>query len=190
MQLGRDVMQMPADPALHAGSLDDEVVAVIDQEPDLAGRSVEPGGRQPRFAPRGPRDRERVDRVRLARLAGAATLASHQAGRDPEHVLAGAQQVALQRPGQVPAILQRPPAPRPLAAPRQAPPDVRPGCWRRSCSPARGRARQRRRECAFACARRLRSRHRRRLVACGPPSARYARRCRSGGRADMPQSKD
>jgi hypothetical protein len=33
VEVGRDLVQMPADPALNAGSLGDEVVAVIDQQP-------------------------------------------------------------------------------------------------------------------------------------------------------------
>jgi hypothetical protein len=45
------------------------------------------------MAQRGQGDRLGVDRVRLARLAGAAAGGGHQPGRDPHHRLAGGQQV-------------------------------------------------------------------------------------------------
>src|SRR5215204_1508046 len=46
LQVGRDLMQMPADQALQAGSLGDQVVAMVDQQPHLARRPVELCDRQ------------------------------------------------------------------------------------------------------------------------------------------------
>ena len=68
VKVGRDLVQMPADPALQAGSLGDQVVAMVDQQPHLARRAVELGDRQVRLAPCCAGDRERIDRVGLAAL--------------------------------------------------------------------------------------------------------------------------
>src|SRR5918995_3500229 len=114
---------MPADPALDAGSLADEVVAMVDQQPHLARRAAESGGGQIRFAPRRAGDRERVDRVGLAGLTGAATDAGHHLRRYPNDPLAGAHEVGLQRAREMPAILQRPAAAWATGWPRQALPD-------------------------------------------------------------------
>src|SRR4051794_29605987 len=77
LKLGRELVQMPADPALDAGSLGDEVVAMVDEEPHLARGPVELRGRQVRFEPSRAGDRERVQGIGLAGLAGAAANAGH-----------------------------------------------------------------------------------------------------------------
>src|SRR3954453_1050917 len=113
---------MPADPVLDAGSLGDEVIAMVDEQPHLARGPVELRGRKIRFAPGRARDRERVQSVGLGGSAGAAANAGHHLRRDAHDVLAGAQQVRFERARQVPAVLKRPapvgPAPRPAIAAR------------------------------------------------------------------------
>src|SRR5262245_16446313 len=99
---------MPADSALDAGSLANEIIAVIDQEPQVALRTGKAGSREVRLAPRGSGDCQRVDRVRLARLTGGATRARHQPRRHPDKLLTCTQQVALEGARQVPAVLDRP----------------------------------------------------------------------------------
>ena len=59
---------MPAQAVLDARPLGDEVVAMVDQEPDLALGAIEHGDRQVRFAERRPGHGQGVDRVALAGL--------------------------------------------------------------------------------------------------------------------------
>jgi hypothetical protein len=101
-------MEMPAQPIDDAGPLGDQVVAVVDQQPDLPGGTVQPGHRQLRFPQRRPRHRQRVDRIGLAIGAAGGTGVGHELGRDPHDLLAGAEQVALEPARQVPAVLDRP----------------------------------------------------------------------------------
>jgi hypothetical protein len=103
-------MQKPAQPLLDAGALTDEVLAVVEQQRDLALGSREPGlgqALQP-FADRGPRDRSGVDRVGLAELARALAGPGHQLRWHPHHPLTGAQQEALQPARNVAAVFERP----------------------------------------------------------------------------------
>jgi hypothetical protein len=100
-------VQVPAQPVAQLGALHDQVGAMVAQQLDLAGRTVEVGGGQVRLAQRCLRDGQRVDRVGLAWLAARAARGGHQPGRHPHHPVAGAQQVGLQPAGQVPAVLQR-----------------------------------------------------------------------------------
>ena len=60
-----ELVQMPAEPADHAGPFSDEVLAVVDQEADLAFGAVETGGGQIGFSQGGTCNRESVDRVDL-----------------------------------------------------------------------------------------------------------------------------
>jgi hypothetical protein len=91
---------------------------MVDQQPHLARRSVELGNRQIGLAPCSAGDRERVDRVRLAACPSAVTNAGHHLRRHPDDLLAGAQQVPLEGPRQVPTVLDRPAPRRPPAGPR------------------------------------------------------------------------
>jgi hypothetical protein len=103
-----ELMQVPAQPVDDPGPLGDQVVAVVDQQPDLPGGPVHPGGGQLRFPQRRPRHRQRVDRIGLAVGAGGGTGVGHELGWDPHDLLAGAEQVPLQPSGQVPAVFDRP----------------------------------------------------------------------------------
>jgi len=64
---------MPAQPLLAAGSLRNEVLAVVDQQLDLpVDALVRPRPRQAGLPDRGAGDRERVDRVGLSARAACA----------------------------------------------------------------------------------------------------------------------
>ena len=76
---------------------------MVRQQLDRPGRAVQARDRQVRLPQRGPRDRQRVDRVGLATLPPAAALGGHQPGVHPHHREPGREQVALQAAGQVPA---------------------------------------------------------------------------------------
>ena len=102
-----EFVQVPAQTVLDPGALADQVAAVIDQQPHLAGWAVELGDWQVVVAQRGHRDGLGVDRVGLARLPTTAASTGHQPGRDPHHSLSGTEQVALEPSGQMPAVLER-----------------------------------------------------------------------------------
>ena len=89
-------MEVPAQPIDDPGPLGDQVVAVVDQQPDLPGGTVQPGHRQLRFPQRRPGHRQRVDRIRLAVAAAGGAGVGHELGRDPHDLLAGTEQVALE----------------------------------------------------------------------------------------------
>ena len=86
LQLRVELVQVPAQPLLAAAPLADEVVAVVDEQLQLSQRLLA-GARtvEPRLLQRGPGDRERVDRVRLAARAvrGAAAALSAEAAPAP-----------------------------------------------------------------------------------------------------------
>jgi hypothetical protein len=112
-------VQVPAQTAHHPGPFGHQVVAVIDEQAQLAGRTIQAGGRQVGFPPGGPSHRHSVDRVGFAPLAARAAGLGHHHRRDPHHHLASPKQVPFQPTRQVPAVLHRPDPLRPLAAPLQ-----------------------------------------------------------------------
>jgi hypothetical protein len=77
----------PAQALLVPRALTDEILTMVDEEADLAIRSVERGDRQVGFAQDGPGDGQRVDRIALAWLtsgaAGPRPLAWARLGRPP-----------------------------------------------------------------------------------------------------------
>ena len=101
-------MEVPAQPIDDPGPLSDQVVAVVNQQAELAGGPVQLGGGQLGFPQRRPGHGKRVDRIRLAVGPGGSAGVGHELGWDPHDLLAGAEQVPLQPPGQVPAVLHRP----------------------------------------------------------------------------------
>ena len=88
------------------GALVDEVLAVICQELDLASLRIEVGNRQVALSERRAGDREGIDRIGLAELAAAAR-ARHQLRRDANQALSWGDQLALEAPGDVAAVLER-----------------------------------------------------------------------------------
>jgi hypothetical protein len=99
---------MPAQPGDDAGTLGDQVFTMIDQQPQLTLDPIQARDRQIRFTQRGPRHRQRINRIGFAIAARRVTHMSHQLRRDPHHRLTRGDQVTLEPPGQVPAILDRP----------------------------------------------------------------------------------
>ena len=85
---------MPAQPLLSAAALVDEVVAMVDQQLQLAQPLLtRPRMIEPRLAKRRPGDGERVDRVRLAAHPAGAPLRRHQLRRHPHQPLARSEQL-------------------------------------------------------------------------------------------------
>lgn len=103
-----ELVQVPAQPADHAGSLGNEVFAMINKQSHLTLGPVEAGDRQIGLAEDGARDGERIDWVALAK--GASTIASvgHQLRWHPQDPLASSKEVVFEPTGEVPAILHRP----------------------------------------------------------------------------------
>jgi hypothetical protein len=84
LELGPEVVQLPAQIVDQRGALLDEPFAVIDEQPDIELGPSELRDRQRlnALADRRAGDRDRVDAIRLARLAGAVSRAGHQLWRD------------------------------------------------------------------------------------------------------------
>jgi hypothetical protein len=76
----------------------------------IAATRRQPRHWQPRLAQRRPRHRPRINRIRFAIGAGRVPDMGHQLRRHPHNLLPGGQQVPLQPPRQMSAILHRPPA--------------------------------------------------------------------------------
>jgi hypothetical protein len=101
---------VPAQPVLGPGALGDQILTVVAEQPHLHRPLVEVGGREalrPVLDDRA-RHRQRVDLVRLARLALPAPGGAHPVRRHPDNPLAGGEQRLLQPPRHVPAVLDRP----------------------------------------------------------------------------------
>jgi hypothetical protein len=110
LQLGPEVVQVPAQATLVLRAGLDQVLAVIEQELDLQGVLVEVGARQRLSALAQGRagDRKGIDRVRLAGAPFAATALAHQLRGNPHHPLSRGDQEALQGTGDVAAVLDCP----------------------------------------------------------------------------------
>ena len=110
LELGAQRQQMPSQPVLDSGALDHEIVAVISQQPDLHRPLVQIRDRELLDAVLDDRsgDRERVDLVRLARLALPLPRRAHPVRCHANDPLTGGDQRLLQAPGDVPAVLDRP----------------------------------------------------------------------------------
>src|SRR4029453_8377179 len=107
--LQRQLVQVPAQPLLAAATLGDQVVAVIDEQLQLAQRLLARTGLvEPRFLERRPRRRERVDRVGLAAPSPPPTRGRRQPGRYPQQLLSGGKQRLLEAARDVPAVFERP----------------------------------------------------------------------------------
>jgi hypothetical protein len=101
---------MPPQPIDRPGPLGDEIIAVIEQKPDLHRPLVQIHDREPLDAILDDRsgDRERVDLVGLARLARALARGAHPPRRDADDPLADSQQRPLKAPRNRAAVLDRP----------------------------------------------------------------------------------
>ncbi len=114
-QLGPEVVQMPLQRVVERHALADQSLAMIDEQPqvELGALQLRRRQRVQALAQRRSRDRHRVDAVGLAALTSAAPRASHQLRRHPQDPLAAVDQKPLERPRDMPTILDRPD---PLAA--------------------------------------------------------------------------
>jgi len=83
LQPGEQLVDVPAQAALHAGALAHHVLAVIHQQPEPAGLAVELGHREPGLSKRGPRHGQGVDRIGLAQLTAGPPGRGHEPGGDP-----------------------------------------------------------------------------------------------------------
>ncbi len=106
---GFEFVEPPPETVLGCGSVFDQAFAVVDQQPHLAGGSVELSHRQIRFPKRSSGYRQRVDRIGLAPGASRPADAGHQLGWDPHHLITDPQQVGFETARQRPAVLDRPP---------------------------------------------------------------------------------
>lgn len=111
IQLGSQVVQVPAQLVDRLGAGTHQVVAAVAQQPQLGGHLVELGGRQVRLTHRRAGDGQRVDRVGRAAGAGAGPTRRHQLRRYPHHARALPDQRADQPAGHPPTVLDGPPPP-------------------------------------------------------------------------------
>ena len=110
LELGAQLKQMPPQPIDGAGAIGDQVFAMIRDQADLHRLLVQVGDRKLLDTVTYDRagDRQRIDLVRLARLALALARGAHPMRRHPHDPLAGGHQRLLKAPRHVPAILDRP----------------------------------------------------------------------------------
>lgn len=115
---GVELVQMPAKTADHAGSLADQVLTMVDQEPQLTLGPVQLGDGQVGLAQGGTGDGERVDRVALAERARRVARVRHQLRRHSDDPLTGGEQVPFQTAREAAAVLDRPAPLRETSRPR------------------------------------------------------------------------
>ena len=101
---------MPPQTVHGPSPLGDEILAVIEQQPDLHRLLVQERDREPLDPILDDRagDRQRVDLIRLARLALALAGSAHPMRRHAHDPLARGQQRLLKAPRDMPAVLDRP----------------------------------------------------------------------------------
>src|SRR5215217_4125329 len=116
---------MPLQRVVELDAMAQESLAVVDEQPQIELGAVQVGGREgvQALLQRGSSDVERIDRIRLAAPAGTPASTRRQVRRDPQHPLAALDQKALQRAGNVSAVLKRP---HPLAIKAARPPQQSP----------------------------------------------------------------
>src|SRR6266550_1743770 len=107
LMAGIKLVEVPAEAVLSPGPLGDQILAMIDKEADLAIGSVEGGDRQILTEGR-PGDGQGVDRIGLAGLPAGPPSAGHQLRWDPDHPLAGDEEVVRQPTGEVATVLEGP----------------------------------------------------------------------------------
>jgi hypothetical protein len=110
LEFGPEVVEVPAQVVDQPRPCRDEPLAMVDEQPDVKLDSGELRDRQrlDSVPDRRPRDRDRVDHIRLAALARAVPGARGQLWRDAQHTLAPGDQETLERSGHVAAVLDRP----------------------------------------------------------------------------------
>ena len=99
-------MEVPAKAVLQARTLGHEILAMVDEEPNLALCALQASARKLGLAQEGTSDRERIDRVGLATAASSPARTGHPPRRHPHDALAARKQEALESPGDVTAVLE------------------------------------------------------------------------------------
>jgi hypothetical protein len=92
---GVKLVEMPPKPILSSGSLSNQVVSVVQQQPYFAARTVELGHWQVRLSQCRPGHRESIDGVGLAARSGHLPGYHGQLWRYPNDDLAGHQQISF-----------------------------------------------------------------------------------------------
>ena len=110
LQLGVQLEQVPPQPVHRAGALGDEIVSVIEQQPDLHRPLVQVRDRESldTVLHDSSGDRQRVDLIRLAWLALTLARGAHSVRRHPDDPLARCQQRLLKPARTRAAVLDRP----------------------------------------------------------------------------------
>jgi len=110
LELRPEVVQVPTQPLLVLDAASDQVLAVVCQQLDLQGPFIQMGGGQcfGALLERRPGDRQGVDRIRLAGCALALARLAHQLRWDADDPLPRGDEEALERAGDVAAVLERP----------------------------------------------------------------------------------
>ena len=101
---------MPAQALDVPRPLGDEILAMVDEQAELALGAVERRDRQVGLAEDRLGDGIRIDRVALAGLAHRAADTGHELGRHPDDRFARPEEVDFQAAGEVAAVLERPAA--------------------------------------------------------------------------------
>lgn len=104
-QLALELVQVPAKPLLDATALGDQVLAVIDQQANLALGTGQPGAGQVGLLQGRAGHGEGVHAVGLAPAPASSAQGGHQLGRNAHHLLAAGKQQPLQASRHVPAVL-------------------------------------------------------------------------------------
>lgn len=109
VDLGIELMQVPAQAVDHPGPLRDQVLTTGQDQLDLSCLFVSENGRQIPFTGHRPRDGEGIDRVELPAGTRCCALASHQLRRHFDHGLSVGEEVAFEETGEVATVFQPPP---------------------------------------------------------------------------------
>jgi len=123
------LVQVPAKALVHAPPLGHQVLAVVDQEPELALGPAQAGAGEPRLLQDRPGHGQGVGGIRLAAPPGAPAKGGHHLRGHPHHLLPAPEEQALQVAGDVAAVLEgeRTPPPQPPRPGEQARVPL-PGC--------------------------------------------------------------
>jgi hypothetical protein len=102
-----ELVEVPSEAVFGARPLGDEILAMVDEEPNVAIGSIERRDRQ--VLPEGrPGDGQGIDRIALAGLPAGTAGTGHQLRRNPDDALAGDEQITRQTSAEVATVLQRP----------------------------------------------------------------------------------
>ena len=99
-------MEVPAQTTLDARPLYDQVVAMIDEQPEISGCAIQLRDREVRFAECGPGNRQGIDGIRFAPFSPAATRTGHKLGRHAQDRFASPKQITFEAASHVSTVLK------------------------------------------------------------------------------------